>query len=266
MHMGVGLAVKPLAPGVNVGWLILGNYVLDFLWFGFAAVGLEVWPKPGVADHPPWWEHSLLMAVVWSVLFGLLASWLGRRSRQRTHVGVVFGLMVFAHWVVRICSTALTLRRARQIAIGASTSRTTARRKETPTTGEVSTADSDCIASPAQLSLSAITRIGFPLINPISAQNLDHVGVFMLTEAGQANFDVLVPAGCPAWSRKWSMGRSDGRKAVAIRCLGRVSSKKIGPAKMAGPTCSRRLLAAHYAVIKDSRARRFGITSVAPFC
>jgi membrane-bound metal-dependent hydrolase YbcI (DUF457 family) len=40
------------------------------------------------------------MAVVWSVLFGLLASWLARRSRRRIRIGVVFGLMVFSHWVL----------------------------------------------------------------------------------------------------------------------------------------------------------------------
>ena len=100
-HLGVGLAAKPFAPEVNVGWLILGNEVLDILWGGFFAAGLETVPgstAPGA--HPPWWDHSLLMAVVWSVLFGMLASWLGRRSRKRTHIGAVFGLMVFAHWVL----------------------------------------------------------------------------------------------------------------------------------------------------------------------
>lgn len=107
-HLGVGLAAKPFAPEINVGYLILGNYVLDLLWFGFAAVGLETWPKPGVPGHPPYWEHSLLMAIVWSVLFGLLASWLGRRTRHRTHVGVIFGLMVFAHWVVDFITHPMT--------------------------------------------------------------------------------------------------------------------------------------------------------------
>ncbi len=108
VHLGVGLAAKPLAPGVNVGWLILGNFVLDFLWHGFAAVGLEVWPKPGVHGHPAWWEHSLLMTVVWALLFGLLAYWLGRRSRHRTQVAVAFGLMVFAHWVVDFITHPMT--------------------------------------------------------------------------------------------------------------------------------------------------------------
>jgi membrane-bound metal-dependent hydrolase YbcI (DUF457 family) len=98
-HAAVGLAVKPLAPEINVGWLILGTFMLDILWFVFFAVGLEPNPfRPGA--HPAWWDHSLLMAVVWSVLFGLLASWLGRRSRHRTRIGVVIGLMVFSHWVL----------------------------------------------------------------------------------------------------------------------------------------------------------------------
>jgi hypothetical protein len=98
-HAAVGLAAKPLVPQVNVGWLILGTFLLDILYFAFWCVGLETWPaNPG--GHPPWWDHSLLMAVVWSVLFGLLASWLARRSRYGTRIGVVFGLMVFSHWVL----------------------------------------------------------------------------------------------------------------------------------------------------------------------
>jgi hypothetical protein len=98
-HAAVGLAAKPLVPEVNVGWLILGTFVLDILWVAFWCVGLETSPA-NPAAHPPWWDHSLLMAVVWSVLFGLLAYWLGRRSRHRTSIGVVFGLMVFSHWVL----------------------------------------------------------------------------------------------------------------------------------------------------------------------
>ncbi|MGO8756620.1 MAG: hypothetical protein ACLQG3_00705 [Terracidiphilus sp.] len=100
-HAAVGLAVKPLVPEVNVGWLILGTSVLDILWIAFWCVGLETSPAyHGPGAHPPWWDHSLLMAAVWSVLFGLLAFWLGRRSRYRTRIGVVFGLMVFSHWVL----------------------------------------------------------------------------------------------------------------------------------------------------------------------
>jgi membrane-bound metal-dependent hydrolase YbcI (DUF457 family) len=99
-HAAVGLVAKPLVPEVNVGWLILGTFVLDILWVAFWCVGLETSPAyHGPGAHPPWWDHSLLMAVVWSVLFGLLAAWLGRRCR-RTLIGVVVGLMVFSHWVL----------------------------------------------------------------------------------------------------------------------------------------------------------------------
>ena len=87
--------------------MILGNYVLDLLWFGLAARGVDVW-RPGLHGHPAWWEHSLVMAVVWPVLFGLLAFWLGRHSRQRTHLGVIFGLMVFAHWVLDFITHPMT--------------------------------------------------------------------------------------------------------------------------------------------------------------
>ncbi|MGB0063117.1 MAG: hypothetical protein WBP85_01620 [Terracidiphilus sp.] len=100
-HVAVGLAVKPLVPEVNVGWLILGTWVLDILWVIFWAVGLETSPAyHGPGAHPPYWDHSLLMAVVWSLLFGLLAFWLARRSRRRIRIGVVIGLMVFSHWVL----------------------------------------------------------------------------------------------------------------------------------------------------------------------
>ncbi len=100
-HVAVGLAVKPLVPEINVGWLILATWMLDILWVVFWAVGLETSPAyHGPGAHPPWWDHSLLMAVVWSVLFGLLASWLGRRSPHRTRIGVVIGLLVFSHWVL----------------------------------------------------------------------------------------------------------------------------------------------------------------------
>ena len=70
-HVAVGLAVKPLVPEINVGWLILATWMLDVLWVVFWAVGLETSPAyHGPGAHPPWWDHSLLMAVVWSVFAG----------------------------------------------------------------------------------------------------------------------------------------------------------------------------------------------------
>jgi membrane-bound metal-dependent hydrolase YbcI (DUF457 family) len=97
-HLAVGLAAKRVAPEMNVGYLILGAYVLDILWFGFNALGMEPLSKP------PVWDHSLLMGMVWSVLFGVIAARTGRNARA----GVVFGLMVFSHWVVDFITHPMT--------------------------------------------------------------------------------------------------------------------------------------------------------------
>ncbi len=100
-HLGVGLAAKPFAPHVNVGWLVLGNEVLDILWGGFYAAGIDTAPgRTDAGARLPYWDHSLLMAAVWSLLFGLLAWWLARRSQYRKQIGIAFGVMVFAHWVL----------------------------------------------------------------------------------------------------------------------------------------------------------------------
>ncbi len=48
-HAAVGLAVKPLAPEIHAGWLILAAMALDILWVAFWAVGLETSP----AYHGP---------------------------------------------------------------------------------------------------------------------------------------------------------------------------------------------------------------------
>jgi hypothetical protein len=103
-HLGVGLAAKRIAPEINVGYLILGAYALDILWCGFALAGLEPTPKPGVVGAPAVWDHSLLMATVWSVLAGLIAAWIWRAART----GVVFGLVVFSHWVVDFITHPMT--------------------------------------------------------------------------------------------------------------------------------------------------------------
>jgi hypothetical protein len=103
-HLGVGLAAKRVAPEINVGYLIFGAYALDVLWCGFALSGLEPTPKPGVVGAPAVWDHSLLMATVWSVLAGLIAAWIGHKART----GVMFGLVVFSHWVVDFITHPMT--------------------------------------------------------------------------------------------------------------------------------------------------------------
>jgi membrane-bound metal-dependent hydrolase YbcI (DUF457 family) len=77
---------------------------LDFLWCGFALAGLEPTPKPGVVGTPAVWDHSLLMATAWSLLAGLIAAWIGHKPRT----GLIFGLVVFSHWVVDFITHPMT--------------------------------------------------------------------------------------------------------------------------------------------------------------
>jgi len=103
-HLGFGLAAKPLAPKVNVGYLILGAYAIDVVWFGCYIAGLEGFPKGSGPIAPPMYSHSLVMSTSWSVLFGAIAGWLWRSRRM----GVVFGLVVFSHWLVDFMSHPMT--------------------------------------------------------------------------------------------------------------------------------------------------------------
>jgi hypothetical protein len=102
-HLGVGLAAKRIAPEIPVGYLVLGAYALDFVWCAFWLAGIEQYPKPG-GMAPPVWSHSLFMAAVWSGLAALIAARIGRSTRT----GVVFGLVVFSHWVLDFITHPMT--------------------------------------------------------------------------------------------------------------------------------------------------------------
>jgi membrane-bound metal-dependent hydrolase YbcI (DUF457 family) len=101
-HFAVGFASKRLAPRASEGVLLAAPLFLDLLWPVFLTTGLEsVRIDPGntaftpldLHDYP--WSHSLVMSLVWSVLFGLAYYAFSRYRRG----AVVIGLGVFSHWV-----------------------------------------------------------------------------------------------------------------------------------------------------------------------
>src|SRR3974377_1748803 len=104
-HFGVGLALKPVAPRLQLWALLLATEALDILGFGFSAAGIQT---PGsyqidlshgiVAISPvstPW-SHGLSMALIWSVI----ALALGLVFFRDRRASMVLGLAVFSHWAL----------------------------------------------------------------------------------------------------------------------------------------------------------------------
>jgi membrane-bound metal-dependent hydrolase YbcI (DUF457 family) len=101
-HNAVGFASKRYAPNASLGALMLAPMLLDVLWPVFVLAGIEHFRiEPGITAFTPFdfydypWSHSLLMAVVWSVLAGV-GYWVWRRDGR---AAVVIAIGVVSHWV-----------------------------------------------------------------------------------------------------------------------------------------------------------------------
>lgn len=102
-HFAVGFALKKAEPKVPLGVWFAAALFLDILWPVFLLTGIEkASVVPGITVVTPLnlevvhWSHSLLMAAVWSLLFGA-AVW----SRVRTSKAFVYSAIgVMSHWVL----------------------------------------------------------------------------------------------------------------------------------------------------------------------
>jgi len=98
-HFAAGLAIKARVPKAPTLWLLIGTGLLDILFGPFVLMGIErVTMTPG---RPPGfsldfidWSHSLLMALVWSALYGLAFL---KRGRE---MAFVLGFAVFSHFLL----------------------------------------------------------------------------------------------------------------------------------------------------------------------
>jgi membrane-bound metal-dependent hydrolase YbcI (DUF457 family) len=102
-HFAVGFASKRVAPRASLAVLLAAPLFLDILWPVFIAVGLEhVRIVPGITKVTPLdlydmpWSHSLVMSLLWSVLFG--GAYFALR-RDRT-ASLVLGAGVFSHFIL----------------------------------------------------------------------------------------------------------------------------------------------------------------------
>ncbi len=102
-HYAVGFASKRVEPRVSLAWFVAGASLLDLLFPLFVLLGLESarfvpadtpFLRISLDDYP--WTHSLAMAVVWSVVFGLLC----RAVTKNPRAAVVAAAAVFSHWVL----------------------------------------------------------------------------------------------------------------------------------------------------------------------
>jgi len=102
-HFAVGFAAKKLAPRASEGALLLAPLFLDTIWPVFLTAGWEsVRIDPGntaftpldLHDYP--YTHSLLMAVVWSLVLGGIYFAVTRYGRG----ALVVGAGVFSHWLL----------------------------------------------------------------------------------------------------------------------------------------------------------------------
>jgi len=102
-HFGVGFGAKAAAPRVSLGTLFLAAQLVDLLWPTLLLVGIEkVVISPGITrvtpldftDYPI--THSLLLSLVWAVLFGG-AYYLLRKYPKGAWI---CGAAVLSHWVL----------------------------------------------------------------------------------------------------------------------------------------------------------------------
>jgi hypothetical protein len=102
-HFGLGMAGKRWAPLPSLGTLFLAAQFVDLIWPIFLLTGVEtVAIAPGHTAVTPLhftyypWSHSLLMSLVWALLFG------GIYYLFRGHwkASFVLGGLVLSHWIL----------------------------------------------------------------------------------------------------------------------------------------------------------------------
>lgn len=102
-HFGLAAGVKKIAPRLPLWSLLVATFFLDIIFVFFSAGGLEK-INPVDPSNPnlyggslihAFYTHSLVGALLLSLLAGLLAGWKwGQRG------GIVIGAVVFSHWIL----------------------------------------------------------------------------------------------------------------------------------------------------------------------
>jgi hypothetical protein len=104
-HYGVSFSAKKVEPSIPLWVLFFAVQFLDVLWAPFILLGIEkVRIVPGITASNPLdlyympYTHSLVTAVFWSCVGGIVYQFAARPSRGQS--SLVVGLAVFSHWVL----------------------------------------------------------------------------------------------------------------------------------------------------------------------
>jgi len=102
-HYAVAMGAKRWAPAASLGTLIAAGAFLDLVWPVLVQLGIEVVTiTPGATAVSPLtfvyypYSHSLLMSVIWGVLFGSLYF----IARRYAPGAIAVGLLVVSHWIL----------------------------------------------------------------------------------------------------------------------------------------------------------------------
>jgi hypothetical protein len=102
-HYGAGFSFKKATPAISLGLFFIAVQFLDLLWPTLLLLNIEhvqittakTAPIPLLfTDYP--YSHSMLMAILWSLLFGGFY-WLFKKNITNA---VILGLAVFSHWIL----------------------------------------------------------------------------------------------------------------------------------------------------------------------
>lgn len=102
-HFAVGFAAKKVAPKASLGTLVFAAVFLDAVWPVLVLLGAERFRiVPGYTAINPFeflhypWSHSLLMTLVWALVFALVYA--GLKGDRAGAIWV--GIAVASHWLL----------------------------------------------------------------------------------------------------------------------------------------------------------------------
>jgi len=102
-HFGVGFAGKKIEKSASLGTYFMAAQWVDLIWPILLLLGIEkVKIEPGISMVTPLdfvyypFTHSLLGAIVWGVLFGLVYFFI----RKKLKTAIILGALVVSHWLL----------------------------------------------------------------------------------------------------------------------------------------------------------------------